>query len=575
VGNSGFDHKTAADFLNGKTVSDEAVRKFVAASRWAHDERAALSATLLSVRGELASREAEIALLKKALLKAEAAPQQEAQEPALFVSAKQLADLADPSHATAGSYLPARKTRAGLFTMALYTAPQPAPAPLSDEALNCLDALAAPKAAPGERLDECFPGESRVAVPQGLISAACFAIRNKRDGGKVLEQLRRYSVGDLSQPLAPQQEAQEPTTVDQKTMEIAESVGLIGPASRAGDLHAAIQRFHDLICVNATIKAAVMAADAIRGVATPARDYPPLPMQFACSGVFAVYSADQMRAYVDADRAARAPADSVAAPAIGDELRDTLVAVSAAIAERDDRAAQKMIGEILAASPPPTSPAEQQAPSAAAADTVVLEAALRAIHQAIDLIGEPDTERLRTVRRVLRGAVIVAEDAGEAATAPQPAPHLPERDASLPAERQGLFRKFVVGRVDGSDKPGGKHHGCTYFVLDVDHDPCARPALAAYAAACESTHPTLAADLRTKWGVVPAPQPAPAPLSEQAEEAAMYRWLRAQQEDDSGELRCCVYAPNDMRECLVPVGDMPGELDAFIRAALAEQGGKA
>ena len=69
---------------------------------------------------------------------------------------------------------------------------------------------AATKAAPGEPFDECFPGEPRVAVPQGLISAACFAIRNKRDGGKVLEQLRRYSVGDLSQPLAPQQEAQEP-----------------------------------------------------------------------------------------------------------------------------------------------------------------------------------------------------------------------------------------------------------------------------------------------------------------------------------------------------------------------------
>ncbi len=48
-----------------------------------------------------------------------------------------------------------------------------------------------------------------------------------------------------------------------------------------------------------------------------------------------------------------------AAPAIGDELRDTLVAVSAAIAERDDRAAQKMIREILAASTTP--PAEQQA----------------------------------------------------------------------------------------------------------------------------------------------------------------------------------------------------------------------
>ena len=77
------------------------------------------------------------------------------------------------------------------------------------------------------------------------------------------------------------------------------------------------------------------------------------------------------------------------------------------------------------------------------------------------------------------------------------------------------------------------------------------------------------------WVSVPlwtTPQPAPAPLSEQDEDAAMYRWLRAQHEDDSGELRCCVYAPNDMLECLVPVGDMPGELDAFIRAALAAQG---
>lgn len=54
--------------------------------------------------------------------------------------------------------------------------------------------------------------------------------------------------------------------------------------------------------------------------------------------------------------------------------------------------------------------AQQPAQPSAAADTVVLEAALRAIHQAIDLIGEPDTERLRTVRRVLRGAVVVAED---------------------------------------------------------------------------------------------------------------------------------------------------------------------
>lgn len=78
VGNSGFDHKTAADFLTGNTVSDEAMRKFVAASRWAHDDRVGLQATLLSVRRELASRDAEIALLKTALMDAEAAPKQDA-----------------------------------------------------------------------------------------------------------------------------------------------------------------------------------------------------------------------------------------------------------------------------------------------------------------------------------------------------------------------------------------------------------------------------------------------------------------------------------------------------------------
>lgn len=72
---------------------------------------------------------------------------------------------------------------------------------------------------------------------------------------------------------------------------------------------------------------------------------------------------------------------------------------------------------------------------------------------------------------------------------------LPERDTSKPAEQQGLFRKFVVRRVDGSDGPGGKHEGCEYFVLDVDHDPHARDALAAYAASVRATHPALALDM--------------------------------------------------------------------------------
>lgn len=78
---------------------------------------------------------------------------------------------------------------------------------------------------------------------------------------------------------------------------------------------------------------------------------------------------------------------------------------------------------------------------------------------------------------------------------------LPERDPAAPAEQQGLFRKFEVRRVDGSDAPGGKHHGCLYFVLDIDHDPHARAALRAYADACATTHPELARDLLEKWGV--------------------------------------------------------------------------
>lgn len=77
----------------------------------------------------------------------------------------------------------------------------------------------------------------------------------------------------------------------------------------------------------------------------------------------------------------------------------------------------------------------------------------------------------------------------------------PERDTSRPAEEQGLFRKFDVRRVDGSDAPGGKHHGCRYFVLDVDHDQHAVDALIAYANSCEKTHPELARDLREDWAI--------------------------------------------------------------------------
>jgi hypothetical protein len=51
--------------------------------------------------------------------------------------------------------------------------------------------------------------------------------------------------------------------LDLSVMDLAESVGLIGPASRTDDLHDAIRRFHDLIVANASIKAALHFARAV------------------------------------------------------------------------------------------------------------------------------------------------------------------------------------------------------------------------------------------------------------------------------------------------------------------------
>jgi len=64
-----------------------------------------------------------------------------------------------------------------------------------------------------------------------------------------------------------------------------------------------------------------------------------------------------------------------------------------------------------------------------------------------------------------------------------------------------IFNKFRVNRTDGTDYPGAKHYGCDYFVLDLTHDPAARPAVLAYADAVEPTHPKLAADIRRRWAL--------------------------------------------------------------------------
>ena len=102
---------------------------------------------------------------------------------------------------------------------------------------------------------------------------------------------------------------------------------------------------------------------------------------------------------------------------------------------------------------------------------------------------------------------------------------LPERDTTKTAEQQGLFRKFDVRRVDGSDQLGGKHHGCRYYVLDVDHDPYAAAALGAYADACKESHPELARDLREKWGAADTIDNLRAQLAEARRNAE--RWDRA------------------------------------------------
>ena len=82
-------------------------------------------------------------------------------------------------------------------------------------------------------------------------------------------------------------------------------------------------------------------------------------------------------------------------------------------------------------------------------------------------------------------------------------------------KRRGLFGKFIVERVDGSDRregirggPPGKHYGCEYFVLDLNHDPHAKPALIAYALSAEEDgYALLAADLRAKAAQMLAPPP--------------------------------------------------------------------
>ena len=63
------------------------------------------------------------------------------------------------------------------------------------------------------------------------------------------------------------------------------------------------------------------------------------------------------------------------------------------------------------------------------------------------------------------------------------------------SDTRGVYRKFYVRRTDGD--PTGKHKHCCYWVLDLDHDENALPALKAYAKACKKKRPQLYKELRT------------------------------------------------------------------------------
>ena len=92
----------------------------------------------------------------------------------------------------------------------------------------------------------------------------------------------------------------------------------------------------------------------------------------------------------------------------------------------------------------PAQPAAQQPHGAAyaaqQASTVTnystLGAAMRAIRQSIQMIGDPEDECMRAVKRVLRGAVIIVEDSGDEVAAPA-AP-------AQPAAQQGAADGFFL-----------------------------------------------------------------------------------------------------------------------------------
>lgn len=113
---------------------------------------------------------------------------------------------------------------------------------------------------------------------------------------------------------------------------------------------------------------------------------------------------------------------------------------------------------------------------------------------------DEDVESANIIQAAIADRIALKNACAAQGASGAPTEPFPERDPSKPAEQQGLFRKFDVRRVDGSDQPGGKHYGCRYYVLDLNHDQHAPAAMRAYAAACRATHPQLASDIEAEFG---------------------------------------------------------------------------
>ena len=135
------------------------------------------------------------------------APEVAQEEPVAFMSPEQVQYIVDPDE-DGGTYIPLRKKPRAKFTMPLFAGP----------------ALCQERAA--------LIGSDQM-VPRDLLIAACHAIRAKKDAPIILEQLRRYTFGDLSRA-APQDDSKAPAAEPRTPLTEAQIVRCLVAAGCVG-----------------------------------------------------------------------------------------------------------------------------------------------------------------------------------------------------------------------------------------------------------------------------------------------------------------------------------------------------